>query len=494
MARDNKIIEDSLPLALTFDDVLLKPGYSEVLPRDVQLETKLTANISLHIPIVSSAMDTVTESRLAIAIAQEGGLGFIHKNMTPSEQALEVVKVKKSESGMITDPITVRPEQPISDALQIMSEFKISGLPVTMKDETAVGIVTNRDLRFETDFKRPIRDVMTSQNLITVRPGSSLEEAKVLLHKHRIEKVLVVDKDNKLKGLITIKDIEKSRRYPFASKDSLGRLRVGAAVGVANDLQDRLERLVEAGVDVIAVDSAHGHSKGVIDTLKFIRKTYPKLEVIAGNVATKEGAKALCDAGVHGVKVGLGSGSICTTRIISGVGVPQISAIIEAAEVLRSNGIMLIADGGIKFSGDIVKAMAAGADVVMVGSLFAGTEESPGETILYQGRSYKVYRGMGSLGAMKRGSKDRYRQADEDDPGKLVPEGIEGRVPFKGSLSSYIFQLVGGLRAGMGYCGAKSIPELRAKAEFVRITPAGLGESHVHDVVITEEAPNYSMR
>ncbi len=484
---------DGLPLALTFDDVLLKPAYSGVVPRDVDVTTRLTEAIAVNIPIVSAAMDTVTEARLAIAIAQEGGIGIIHKNMSPEEQAIEVNRVKKSESGMITKPVTVRPDQPISDALSIMSEFKISGLPVTEENDRAVGIVTNRDLRFETVFTKKIRDVMTGHKLVTVPPGTSLEEAKGILHQHRIEKLLVVDAQGILKGLITIKDIEKSRRYPLACKDALGRLRVGAAVGVASDLEERLERLTEAGVDLIAIDSAHGHSKGVVDALKLVRKKCPDVQVIAGNVATAEGAKALADAGAHGVKVGLGSGSICTTRIISGVGVPQMTAIAETAKVLRGTKVTLISDGGIKYSGDIVKALAAGADVVMIGSLFAGTEESPGETILYQGRSYKVYRGMGSLGAMKRGSKDRYRQADEDDPAKLVPEGIEGRVPFKGSLSSYIFQLIGGVRAGMGYCGATSLAELRANAQFIRITRAGLGESHVHDVMITEEAPNYSL-
>lgn len=484
---------EHLPLALTFDDVLLKPGYSQVLPKDVDVSTRLTPKIALNIPIVSAAMDTVTESELAIALAQEGGLGFVHKNMTPEEQAREVLRVKKSESGMITDPITVRPTQPLSDALAIMADYKISGLPVTEENGKAVGIVTNRDLRFESNFSRKISEVMTSKNLVSVAPGTSLEAAKQLLHKHRIEKLLVVDESGKLSGLITIKDIEKSRRFPVACKDEFGRLRVGAAVGVSKDLEERVSRLIEAGADVLGVDSAHGHSKGVIDTVKWIRKSYPEIEIVAGNVATAEGAKALIDAGVQGLKVGIGSGSICTTRIISGVGVPQIAAIFETVKVTQDAGVTLIADGGIKYSGDIVKALAAGAQVVMIGSLFAGTEESPGQTILYQGRSYKVYRGMGSISAMQRGSKDRYRQADEDDPGKLVPEGIEGRVPFKGSLSSYIFQLVGGVRAGMGYCGANTLVELQHKGEFIRITRAGLAESHVHDVVITEEAPNYSI-
>lgn len=488
------MITEEIPFALTFDDVLLKPGLSDVLPRDTDVSTALTESISLSIPILSAAMDTVTESRLAIALAQEGGVGIVHKNMTAEEQANEVARVKKSESGMITDPITVRPDQPISVALDIMSEFHISGLPVTHSDGRVVGIVTNRDLRFETDFARPIAEVMTSDELVTVPPGTSLEKAKLMLHEHRIEKLLVVDAAGKLAGLITIKDIEKARKYPLACKDALGRLRVGAAVGVSPDLEERLARLVTAGVDVVVVDSAHGHSRGVVDTVRATRAKYPNLSIVAGNVATTEGARALMSAGADAIKVGIGPGSICTTRIISGVGVPQITAIADAAKAVRGSGVRLIADGGIKFSGDIVKAIAAGADAVMIGSLFAGTEESPGETVLYQGRSYKLYRGMGSLGAMRAGSKDRYRQADVDDPGKLVPEGIEGRVPFKGSLASSVYQLVGGLRAGMGYCGAKTITELQEKAQFIRITTAGLGESHVHDVFITEEAPNYSLR
>jgi len=477
---------------LTFDDVLLKPVHSEILPRDVEVSTKLTEQIALNIPLVSAAMDTVTESRLAIAMAQEGGIGFVHKNLTPEAQADEVSRVKKSESGMITDPITVRPEQPITDALEVMSEYHISGLPVVKDGNQVAGIVTNRDLRFVEDFSKPISSVMTSEDLVTVAPGTSLLEAKRLLHEHRIEKLLVVDSGGELCGLITIKDIEKTRKFPRACKDDLGRLRVGAAVGVGPDLAQRLELLVAAGADIIGIDSAHGHSKGVIETLKKIRKDYPELQTCVGNVATTEGAKALLDAGAHAIKVGVGPGSICTTRIISGVGVPQLSAIFDVAAVVKGSGVPLIADGGIKYSGDVVKALAAGANCVMIGSLFAGTEESPGETILYQGRSYKVYRGMGSIGAMKRGSKDRYMQSHEDDANKLVPEGIEGRVPFKGSLSSSIYQMIGGLRAGMGYLGAKDIAEMQARANFVRITPAGLGESHVHDVFITEEAPNYS--
>ncbi len=485
----DKIVEDSL----TFDDVLLKPAMSEILPKDADVSTYLTENIKLAVPIISSAMDTVTESAMAIAIAQEGGMGMIHKNMSPELQAQEVIKVKKSVSGMIMDPITVRPEQPISAALEIMREYKISGLPVTHADGRVAGIVTNRDLRFETDFSRAISHVMTSQDLVTVPPGTSLEEAKIQLHEHRIEKLLVVDQQGNLRGLITIKDIEKARKFPHACKDSLGRLRVGAAIGVSADLEERLELLIKAGVDILTLDSAHGHSRGVIEALGKTKKLYPKIPVIAGNVATSEGTKALLDMGADAIKIGMGPGSICTTRIVSGVGVPQISAVMDAAKIVRGTKVKLIADGGIKYSGDIVKALAAGADVVMIGSLFAGTDESPGQTILYQGRSYKVYRGMGSLGAMKIGSKDRYFQSDEEEVGKLVPEGIEGRVPFKGSLASSVYQMVGGLRAGMGYCGVKTIEELKTKTSFVKITSAGLGESHVHDVYITEEAPNYSL-
>ncbi len=479
--------------ALTFDDVLLRPAMSEVVPRDVEVTTCLTKDISLNIPIISAAMDTVTESRLAIAMAQEGGLGVVHKNMSPADQAQDVQRVKKSESGMIKDPITVRPEQPLADALEIMGEYRISGLPVTTEDGTVAGIVTNRDLRFETNFSRPISEVMTSENLVTVPTGTSLEEAKVLLHQHRIEKLLVVDEKRKLRGLITIKDIEKSRRFPLACKDAHGRLRVGAALGTGEDFEERLELLVRAEADVLVVDSAHGHSRGVLECVKEIKRRYPEIPVVAGNIATAEGAKAIVDAGADAVKVGMGPGSICTTRIISGVGVPQITAILESAKAVRGSGACLIADGGIKFSGDIVKAIAAGADVVMIGSLFAGTEEAPGEMVLYQGRSYKLYRGMGSVGAMKKGSKDRYFQGHQSETQKLVPEGIEGRVPYKGSLSSSVYQLSGGLRAGMGYCGVRTIKELQERTSFLRITSAGLGESHVHDVLITEEAPNYSV-
>lgn len=485
---------EDIQQALTFDDVLLKPALSEILPKDVDVSSSLTEKVRLSVPLLSSAMDTVTESEMAIAMAQEGGIGVIHKNMTPEMQALEVTKVKKSESGMIIDPITVGPDQPISDALSIMAEFRISGLPVTRGDGKVVGIVTNRDLRFVTNFGRPISEVMTSKSLVSVLPGTNLERAKLLLHEHRIEKLLVVDENGTLRGLITIKDIEKTRRFPYSSKDELGRLRVSAAIGVSNDLEERTEMLIKAGVDVLTLDSAHGHSKGIIDAVKWLKRTYPAVPVVAGNVATEEGTAALVKAGADAVKVGIGPGSICTTRVISGVGVPQISAIFESAKATKGTPVKLIADGGIKYSGDIVKALAAGADVVMIGSLFAGTSESPGETILYQGRTYKLYRGMGSLGAMKKGSKDRYFQGDEEEGAKLVPEGIEGRVPFKGPLSNLIFQMVGGLRAGMGYCGVKNISELQTKATFIRITTAGLGESHVHDVYITEEAPNYSAR
>lgn len=488
----NILNDKEISWALTFDDVLLKPNYSEVLPKEVNVSSFLTKSIALQVPLLSAAMDTVTESRLAISIAQEGGIGFIHKNLSPAEQAREVMKVKKSESGMILDPVTVNPNQLISDAIQIMEEFHISGLPVVYEDGTIAGILTNRDLRFETDFSKKISEVMTKDKLVTVSPGTSLEDAKFLLHKHRIEKLLVVDERNKLTGLITIKDIEKSKKYPNASKDIHGRLRVGAAIGVSKDFDERLSLLLEAGVDVLTLDSAHGHSKDIIAAIKRIKTLYPETPLVAGNIATAKAAKDLADAGADAVKIGIGPGSICTTRIISGVGVPQISAIMECANVLRGSDVKIIADGGIKFSGDIVKAIAAGADCIMIGSLFAGTEESPGETVLYQGRSYKLYRGMGSLAAMKLGSKDRYGQAEVKDSSKLVPEGIEGRVPYKGSLASSIFQLVGGLRAGMGYCGVKTIEELKTKTTFVRITSSGLGESHVHDVYITEEAPNYS--
>ena len=480
-----------VPIGLTFDDVLLLPAHSQVLPKEVDLTTQLTQTIRLNIPLLSAAMDTVTESRTAICMAREGGLGIIHKNMSPEAQATEVDQVKKSESGMIVDPITMGPDQKIAEALAIMKKYRISGVPIT-KNGKLVGIMTNRDLRFETNLDQPIANVMTKDKLVTVPPGTTLEEAKFHLHKHRIEKLLVVDDDFVLKGLITIKDIEKVRKYPHACKDAIGRLRVGAAVGVGADLEERTAALVNAGVDLLVVDTAHGHSQGVIDTIAAVRKQYPNIQLMAGNIATAVAAKALIAAGVDAVKVGIGPGSICTTRVVAGVGVPQITAIQQVSKVTRDAGIPLIADGGIKFSGDLPKAIAAGADIVMIGSLFAGTDESPGETILYQGRTYKSYRGMGSLGAMKQGSKDRYFQADEQDI-KLVPEGIEGRVPYRGPLSDNIHQLIGGLRSGMGYTGCRTIKELQEKGEFVRITNAGLRESHVHDVTITQEAPNYRM-
>jgi len=482
--------QEVLPVGLTFDDVLLIPAESAVLPRDIDVSTRLTERITLNIPLVSAAMDTVTESKTAIAMGQEGGLGIVHRNLTVSAQAAEVEKVKKFESGMISDPITVAPEQKIFEAREIMQKFHISGLPVT-KNGRLVGILTNRDLRFENNLDRPVAAVMTKDRLVTVKPGVDLEDAKVLLHQHRIEKLLVVDDEFQLKGLITVKDIEKKTQYPNACKDGRGRLRVGAAVGVGPDWEERVECLVRAGADLVTVDTAHGHSKNVIDVVRQIRRHYPDLDLAAGNVATEEGTTALIQAGVNAVKVGVGPGSICTTRVISGVGVPQITAIGSCAKAGARHNVPIIADGGIKFSGDITKALAAGANSVMVGSLFAGTEESPGETILYQGRTYKVYRGMGSIGAMNQGSKDRYGQADIDEPMKLVPEGIEGQVPYKGSLSFTIHQLVGGLRAGMGYLGCRDVATLRAKARFMQVTAAGLREGHVHDVFITKESPNY---
>ncbi len=482
--------QEVLPVGLTFDDVLLIPAESSVLPREIDVSTRLTERIRLNIPLVSAAMDTVTESKTAIAMAQEGGLGIIHRNLSVWAQAGEVEKVKKFESGMITDPITVAPDQKISDAQGIMSKYGISGLPVT-KNGKLVGILTNRDLRFEKRHDRPVSEVMTRENLVTVKPGVGLDEAKELLHQHRIEKLLVVDDRFELKGLITVKDIEKKIQYPNASKDERGRLRVGAAVGVGPDWEERVEALVRAGVDLIAVDTAHGHSKNVLDVVGQIRRRYPDLEICGGNVATAEGTAALIQAGVNVVKVGVGPGSICTTRVVSGVGVPQITAIGSCAKAAARHNVPIIADGGIKYSGDITKALAAGADTVMIGSLFAGTEESPGETILYQGRTYKSYRGMGSIGAMGQGSRDRYGQADVMDSNKLVPEGIEGQVPYKGSLSFNVHQLVGGLRAGMGYLGCKNVETLHSKAKFMQITSAALREGHVHDVFITKEAPNY---
>jgi IMP dehydrogenase len=481
--------QEVLPVGLTFDDVLLIPAESAVLPRDIEVSTRLSERITLNIPLVSAAMDTVTESKTAIAMAQEGGIGIIHRNLSVWTQAGEVEKVKKYESGMITDPITVAPDQKISDAQEIMNKYGISGLPVT-KNGKLVGILTNRDLRFEKRHDRPVSEVMTKNNLVTVKPGVDLDEAKELLHQHRIEKLLVVDDRFELKGLITVKDIEKKTQFPYASKDNRGRLRVGAAVGVS-DWEERVEALVRAGADLIAVDTAHGHSKNVLDVIGQIRRRYPELDISGGNVATAEGTAALIEAGVNAVKVGVGPGSICTTRIVSGVGVPQITAIGSCAKAAARRNVPIIADGGIKYSGDITKALAAGADSVMIGSLFAGTEESPGETILYQGRTYKAYRGMGSIGAMGQGSRDRYGQADVMDSNKLVPEGIEGRVPYKGSLSFNIHQLVGGLQAGMGYLGCKNMNALHSKAKFMQITSAALREGHVHDVFITKEAPNY---
>ena len=482
--------QEVLPLGLTFDDVVLIPAASSVLPRDIDVSTRLTERIALNIPLVSAAMDTVTESRTAIGMAQEGGLGIIHRNLSVRAQAGEVEKVKKFESGMITDPITVAPEQKISEAQEIMNRFGISGLPVT-KNGRLVGILTNRDLRFERRLDRLVSEVMTKDKLITVKPGVGLDEAKEILHQHRIEKLLVVDDNFELRGLITVKDIEKKIQYPSACKDARGRLRVGAAVGVGADWEERVEALVRAGVDLVAVDTAHGHSKNVLDVVGQIRRRYPDLDLAGGNVATAEGTSALIDAGVNVVKVGVGPGSICTTRIVSGVGVPQITAIGSCAKAAARQNVPIIADGGIKFSGDITKAIAAGAHSVMIGSLFAGTEESPGETILYQGRTYKAYRGMGSIGAMGQGSRDRYGQADVAETNKLVPEGIEGRVPYKGSLSFNIQQLVGGVRAGMGYLGCRDVPALQTKARFMQITASGLREGHVHDVFITKEAPNY---
>lgn len=482
--------QEVLPVGLTFDDVLLIPAESAILPGDINVSTRLTERITLNIPLVSAAMDTVTESKTAIAMAQEGGIGIIHRNLSVTVQAAEVERVKKFESGMISDPITVGPEQKISEAQQIMHKYGISGLPVTQNGRL-VGILTNRDLRFERKLDRPVSEVMTKDKLVTVKPGVDLDEAKEILHQHRIEKLLVVDDNFELKGLVTVKDIEKKTQYPNACKDERGRLRVGAAVGVGPDWEERVESLVRAGVDLVAVDTAHGHSKNVLDVVKRVRQRYPDLDLAAGNVATDEGTSALIQAGANVVKVGVGPGSICTTRVVSGVGVPQLTAIGSCAKAAARHKVPIIADGGIKFSGDITKALAAGAESVMIGSLFAGTEESPGETILYQGRTYKVYRGMGSLGAMGQGSRDRYGQADVEEATKLVPEGIEGRVPYKGSLSFNIHQLVGGLRAGMGYLGCKDVATLRAKARFMQVTGAALREGHVHDVFITKEAPNY---
>ena len=484
---DKKISGD----AYTFDDVLIVPLKSDVLPTEVRTNTRLTNRIELNVPIVSAAMDTVTDSRLAIALAQQGGIGIIHKNMSIDQQGAEVDKVKRSESGMIVDPITMSPNDKIEDAVKLMEHFKISGVPIT-EGGRLVGILTNRDLRFETRFQLPIREVMTKDDLVTVSVGTTLEEAQRILHKHRIEKLLVVDKNQNLKGLITVKDITKKIKYPLSAKDDQGRLRVGAAIGATGDYLERMAELVRAKVDVIVIDTAHGHSSRVLEAVKEAKKRFPDTELVAGNIATEEAARDLVKAGVDAVKVGMGPGSICTTRVVSGVGMPQITAILACARATHEANVPLIADGGIKFSGDITKALAAGANTVMIGSLFAGTDESPGETILYQGRTFKSYRGMGSLGAMQAGSKDRYGQ-DQEAPGKLVPEGIEGRVPYKGPLSSMITQLAGGLRSGMGYCGVRTIEELQQKTRFMKITDASLRESHVHDVFITKESPNYQL-
>jgi IMP dehydrogenase len=481
---------------LTFDDVLLLPASSDIMPRDTDVSTWLSRNVRLNIPIVSAAMDTVTEARTSIAMAQEGGIGIVHRNLAINDQALEVEKVKKSESGMIVDPVTVHPDQPIAQALEIMQQYRISGLPVT-REGKLVGILTNRDLRFEKRTDRTVREVMTSERLVTAKPGITLDAAKEILHRYRIEKLPVVDEQNTLRGLITVKDIEKAIRYPNAAKDELGRLRVGAAIGTGPDREQRAEALVRAGVDALVIDTAHGHTQSVVDTLQAVKGAFPRVDLVAGNVATTEGTAALIKAGADGIKVGMGPASICTTRVVSGVGAPQLTAIADAVAAAERSGIPIIGDGGIKFSGDITKALAAGAKTVMIGGLLAGTEESPGETILYQGRTYKLYRGMGSLEAMREreGSRNRYMQDEEGaELGmKLVPEGIEGRVPYKGTLSFIVQQLVGGLRAGMGYVGARTLDDLARNAKFVRLTGAGLKESHVHDVFITKEAPNYRL-
>jgi IMP dehydrogenase len=483
--------QNDISEGLTFDDVLLLPCFSAIMPTDTDVSTQLTRDIRLNVPILSAAMDTVTEAKTAICVAQEGGIGIIHRNMGVEEQAQEVEKVKKSESGMIVDPITISPEHKIKDVLDLMAKYRISGIPVTV-GKKLVGIITNRDLRFETNFEESVANVMTKENLITVKEGIGLEESKRILHKNKIEKLLVVDRNFNLKGLITIKDIEKMRKFPNSCKDGLGRLRVGAAVGVSKDRDARVDALLKAGCDVIVVDTAHGHSKNVIESVRNIKKNFKNIQLIAGNIATEEACEALIKAGCDGIKIGVGPGSICTTRIIAGIGVPQITAILDVSRTARKHGIPVIADGGIKFSGDITKALAAGADSVMIGNLFAGTDESPGEMVLYQGRTYKVYRGMGSLEAMKEGkTRDRYCIAEDEIESKIVPEGIEGRVPYRGSLSVSINQLVGGLKAGMGYLGCSSLDEMRENAKFMRITSASLRESHVHDVIITKEAPNY---
>ncbi len=479
--------------AFTFDDVLLVPAYSEVLPREVDISTQFTRNIRLNVPIVSAAMDTVTESNLAIAIAREGGIGILHKNMSIEAQAAQVRKVKRSESGMIQDPVTLSSTAVVGEALSLMSQHKIGGIPIVNDQKILEGILTNRDLRFETNMNRSVAELMTKDNLVTAPKGTTLEQGRQILQQHKIEKLLVVDDHQKLIGLITYKDIMKLESHPNSSKDKHGRLVAGAAVGVTRDMMERVEALVNVSVDAICLDTAHGHSKGVLEAIREVKKNYPNLDVIGGNVATGDGAKALVDAGADGIKVGVGPGSICTTRIVAGVGVPQLSAIMRAAKAIEGSGVPIIGDGGIRYTGDIAKAMVAGANTIMAGSLFAGTEESPGETVIFQGRKFKIYRGMGSLGAMEIGSKDRYFQDTEDDIKKLVPEGIEGRVPFKGTVSEVMVQYIGGLRAGMGYCGASKIPELR-NAKMVRITNAGVNESHPHNIMITKEAPNYSRK
>ena len=478
--------------AYSFDDVLLVPAYSEVIPSDVDTTTRLTRNINLNIPLLSAAMDTVTEGRTAISMARAGGMGFIHRNMSVERQCREVRLVKKSESGMIIDPVTTNPDIPIRDVLKLMQQFQISGVPV-VEGEKLVGIVTNRDLRFETNLEKKVREVMTSTNLVTVREGISLEESKRLLHEHRIEKLLVVNAEGRLTGMITIKDIEKIKKYPHSCKDGLGRLRVGAAVGVGPDAESRADALVKCDVDVILVDTSHGHTANVMQAVEKLKKDFPAVDVIAGNVGTAEGAEALVKAGADGVKIGIGPGSICTTRIVAGIGVPQLSAILHCREVSEKTGVPIIADGGIKFSGDLTKAIGAGAHCVMIGGLFAGTEESPGEKIIFQGRSYKAYRGMGSVEAMQEGSRDRYYQDEDVEADKLVPEGIVGRVPYRGTIGENVYQLIGGLKSGMGYVGCRTIDELRKNARFIKISPAGLRESHAHDVIITKEAPNYSL-
>jgi IMP dehydrogenase len=487
------MINEALTEGLTFDDVLLVPGRSDVLPNECDTSTQFTRGIRLTIPLCSAAMDTVTESPLAIAIAQQGGIGVVHKNLSVERQAEEVDKVKRSESGMIVDPVTIRPDRPVSEALAVMERYKISGVPVVDEGGHLVGIITNRDLRFETRFKIPVSEVMTPQPLVTVPVGTTLDEARAVLQKHRIEKLLVIDTDKHLKGLITVKDIQKAIKYPHAAKDDLGRLRVAAAIGATGDFRERADELVKARVDCLVIDTAHGHSSRVVEAVREIRRRHPDTQLIAGNVATTEGTRELIEAGVDAVKCGIGPGSICTTRVVTGAGVPQITAISNCVRAARGTNVPVIADGGIKFSGDVAKAMAAGADVVMIGSLFAGTEESPGELILFQGRSFKAYRGMGSIGAMRQGSRDRYAQDTIEMESKLVPEGIEGRVPYKGTLADMVTQLVGGLRAGMGYTGCHNIREFQENTSFIRISAAGLKESHVHDVIITKEAPNYRL-